>query len=45
MPSMDMDGDDMTVVQDNSTLLLNYYRRSHSQLEEISSSIIDLQTN
>jgi hypothetical protein len=26
MPSMDTDGDDMMVVQDNSTLLLNYYQ-------------------
>jgi hypothetical protein len=26
MPLMDTDGDDMTMMKDNSTLLLNYYR-------------------
>jgi hypothetical protein len=40
MPSMDTDGDDMVLVQDSSTLLLNYYGLPHNQLEEISSSII-----
>jgi hypothetical protein len=27
---MDTDGDDMTMMKDNSTLLLNYYRWPHN---------------
>jgi hypothetical protein len=39
MLAMDTDGDDMAVVHDSSTLLLNYYRRCHSLRRDYRSNL------